>query len=46
MLTGRQKWTLTQDAFDKLLVAFGGDAESAGQKYLELETIRRCMVVR
>jgi len=36
MLTGRQKWTLTQDAFDKLLVAFGGDRESAGQKYLEI----------
>src|SRR5574338_1066816 len=36
MLVGRQKWTLTQDAFDKLLVAFGGDRESAGQKYLEI----------
>jgi DNA-directed RNA polymerase specialized sigma24 family protein len=36
MLTGRQKWTLTQDAFDSLLVAFGGDRESAGQKYLEI----------
>ncbi len=36
MLTGRQKWTLTQDAFDNLLVAFGGDRESAGQKYLEI----------
>jgi DNA-directed RNA polymerase specialized sigma24 family protein len=34
--TPRQKWTLTQDAFDKLLVAFGGDRESAGQKYLEI----------
>jgi DNA-directed RNA polymerase specialized sigma24 family protein len=32
----RQKWTLTQDAFDRLLVAFGGDRESAGQKYLEI----------
>ena len=32
----RQKWTLTQDAFDKLLVAFGGDRETAGQKYLEI----------
>jgi len=32
----RQKWTLTQDAFDKLLVAFGGDRESAGRKYLEI----------
>jgi DNA-directed RNA polymerase specialized sigma24 family protein len=34
--TPRQKWTLTQDAFDKLLVAFGGDRDSAGQKYLEI----------
>ena len=32
----RQKWTLTQEAFDQLLVAFGGDRESAGQKYLEI----------
>jgi len=32
----RQKWTLTQDAFDRLLVAFGGDRETAGQKYLEI----------
>ena len=38
MLIGRQKWTLTQDALDKLLVAFGGDRESAGQKYLEIRT--------
>lgn len=36
MLPGRQKWTLTQDAFDKLLVAFGGDREDAGRKYLEI----------
>ena len=35
-LAGRQKWTLTQDAFDKLLAAFGGDRETAGQKYLEI----------
>ena len=34
--TPRQKWTLTQDAFDRLLVAFGGDRETAGQKYLEI----------
>ena len=34
--TPRQKWTLTQDAFDRLLVAFGGDRDSAGQKYLEI----------
>ena len=32
----RHKWTLTQDAFDRLLVAFGGDREAAGQKYLEI----------
>src|ERR1041385_9206600 len=32
----RQKWTLTRSAFDKLLVAFGGDRDSAGQKYLEI----------
>lgn len=38
MLVGRQKWTLTQDAFDKLLIAFGGDRESAGQKYLEIRS--------
>jgi len=35
-LAGRQKWTLTQDAFDKLLAALGGDRETAGQKYLEI----------
>jgi DNA-directed RNA polymerase specialized sigma24 family protein len=32
----RQKWTLTQDAFDRLLVACGGDRDTAGQKYLEI----------
>lgn len=36
--TARQKWTLTQEAFDKLLVAFGGDRDSAAQKYLEIRT--------
>lgn len=36
--TARQKWTLTQEAFDKLLVALGGDRDSAGQKYLEIRT--------
>ncbi|HET6977899.1 MAG TPA: hypothetical protein VFI24_16340 [Pyrinomonadaceae bacterium] len=34
----RQKWTLTQDAFDKLLIAFGGDRDSAAEKYLEIRT--------
>ena len=32
----RQKWTLTQEAFDKLLSALGGDRDVAAQKYLEL----------
>jgi DNA-directed RNA polymerase specialized sigma24 family protein len=36
MLNTRQKWTLTQDAFDKLLIAFGGDRESGSEKYLEI----------
>jgi DNA-directed RNA polymerase specialized sigma24 family protein len=36
MLNTRQKWTLTQDAFDKLLMAFGGDRESGSEKYLEI----------
>lgn len=35
----RQKWTLTQEAFDKLLLALGhGDRESGGEKYLEVRT--------
>jgi len=33
----RQKWTLTRESFDKLLIAFGGDRESGGQKYLEIK---------
>ena len=32
----RQKWTLTQDAFDKLLLSFGDDRDSGGKKYLEV----------
>jgi DNA-directed RNA polymerase specialized sigma24 family protein len=32
----RRKWTLTQEAFDKLLAAFDADRENAGKKYLEL----------
>jgi len=32
----RHKWTLNQEAFDKLLVAFDVDRESAGRKYLEI----------
>jgi len=36
--SARQKWTLTQEAFDRLLVALGGDRDSAAQKYLEIRT--------
>src|SRR5215472_18339855 len=32
----RRKWTLTQEAFDKLLSALGDDRESAGEKYIEI----------
>ena len=32
----RQKWTLTQESFDKLLIAFGGNREIGGEKYLEI----------
>jgi DNA-directed RNA polymerase specialized sigma24 family protein len=32
-----QKWTLTQEAFDQLLLAFGaGNRESGSEKYLEI----------
>jgi len=34
----RQKWTLTQDAFDRLLIALGGNRDSGGEKYLEIRT--------
>lgn len=34
----RQKWTLTQDAFNRLLIALGGDRNSGGEKYLEIRT--------
>ena len=37
-VAARQKWTLTQEAFDKLLVSLGGDRDSAAQKYLEIRT--------
>ena len=34
-----QKWTLTQEAFDKLLVALGGgNRESGSEKYLEIRS--------
>ena len=29
-------WTLTQDAFDQLLVTLGGDREAGSEKYLEI----------
>jgi DNA-directed RNA polymerase specialized sigma24 family protein len=32
----RQKWTLTQAAFDRMLIAFGGDRDSGSEKYLEI----------
>jgi DNA-directed RNA polymerase specialized sigma24 family protein len=34
----RQKWALTQEAFDKLLLALGDDRDSGGQKYLEIRS--------
>lgn len=34
----RSKWTLTQEAFDRLLSVLGPDRESAGEKYLELRS--------
>ena len=37
-VASRQKWTLTQEAFDKLLLALGGDRDSGSQKYLEIRT--------
>src|SRR3954462_6096616 len=37
----RQKWTLTQDAFDRLLDSLGSDRDTAGTRYLE---IRRNLV--
>jgi DNA-directed RNA polymerase specialized sigma24 family protein len=33
---GAHKWTLTKDAFDRLLVSFGTDRESGAQKYIEI----------
>ena len=37
----RQKWALTQDAFDRLLNTLGSDRDTAGTRYLE---IRRNLV--
>ena len=36
MADARQKWTLTQEAFDRLLLALGDDRDSGGKKYLEI----------
>lgn len=36
--SARQKWTLTQEAFDRLLIALGGDPDTAAAKYLEIRT--------
>src|SRR5215217_1637738 len=36
--SARQKWTLTQEAFDKLLIAFAGDRDSGSEKYLQIRT--------
>jgi len=34
--SARRKWTLTQEAFDKLLAALDFDRENAGKKYLDI----------
>lgn len=36
--TPREKWKLTQEAFDKLLLSLGGDRESGSEKYLEIRS--------
>jgi len=36
--TGRHKWSLSQEAFDKLLTSFNPDREVAGAKYVELRS--------
>src|SRR5215813_1021582 len=35
---GRQKWALTQQAWDGLLLALGPDRDEAGEKYIEIRT--------
>src|ERR1041384_5859496 len=32
-MSQRQKWSLTKEAFDRLLLVLDGDSEAAGQKY-------------
>jgi DNA-directed RNA polymerase specialized sigma24 family protein len=34
----RQRWALTQEAFDQLLLAFGEDRDTGGKKYLEIRS--------
>ncbi len=34
----RERWKLTQEAFDKLLLAFGDDRDSGAEKYLEIRS--------
>jgi DNA-directed RNA polymerase specialized sigma24 family protein len=36
--TTRQKWTLTQEAFEKLLLSFAADRDTGGKKYLEIRS--------
>ena len=36
--TTRQKWTLTQEAFEKLLLSFAEDRDTGGKKYLEIRS--------
>src|SRR4051794_36178219 len=34
----RQKWTLTQDAFDRLLASLGPSRDAAADRYLEIRS--------
>src|ERR1044071_418476 len=34
----RRKWTLTQEAFDRLLTTFGADRARRAEKYLEVRS--------
>src|SRR5881396_3250125 len=36
--TSRQKWTLTQDAFDRLLASLNPDRDAAADRYLEIRS--------
>src|SRR5205085_10553550 len=35
-VNSRRKWSLTQEAFDRLLSCLAAERESAGEKYLEI----------